>query len=125
MYVPFMIARGCVSYVFVLRMYVSFKYCGGVSVLLLMGDISRCGIVPGVMCVCVVLNPNITGVCLIGVYLTVVCLSSVCLPGVCLSGVCLADELLVLVLVLVRLFVLVGCTRLSMLWLRGWKSCSS
>ena len=51
MYVPFMIARGCVSYVFVFRMYVSFKYCGGVSVLLLIGDMSRCGIVPGVMCV--------------------------------------------------------------------------
>ena len=60
--------------------------------------------------VCVVLNPNITGVCLIGVCLTVVCLS-----GVCLSGVCLTE-------LLVGLFVLVGCTRLSMLWLRGWKS---
>ena len=48
-------------YVLVLRIYVSFKYCGE-SILLLIGDSPRCGTVVCVVWVCVVLYPNNRGV---------------------------------------------------------------
>ena len=104
-------------YVLMLRIYVSFKYCGE-SILLLIGDSPRCGTVVCVVWACVVLRPNITGVCLIGVGLRLagVCLAGVCLAGVYLVGVCLAVVCLADIYLAGVLFIF------SQLLKRGWRN---
>ena len=82
MYVPFMIARGWVSYVSELRMYVSFINWGVIECWCI-GERSSCGSWVAVENVFCVSCPSIIGWCMLGVCLAE-CGLAVC--GVCVTG---------------------------------------